>query len=146
MAVTTFLIGIVSLAASELVAQQPGASCVVNLGAKQYFGSAEQVKELQRLATTRSAAACPRAGFRFSAAPRRSLVLFDRTTGSVVRVAVWQGESDPKWEYWSGVTEERLRADDPDDGFDAGQYHGGGDARGLVPAATRRAVRALTGW
>ena len=68
-------------------------------------------------------------------------MLYDRTTGSIVRVAHWRGDTEPQWEYWSGVTDASLMQDQPDDGFDTGQYHAGRNRQALVPASTRRALR-----
>lgn len=118
-------------------------ACFASIGVRAYFGSAEQLRELQKRVKTSDARTCPQVGFRFTAGPRTATVLYDRTTRSIVRVGRWQGESRPRWEYWSGATDASILQDDPDDGFDAGQYHEGVGTEGLVPTATRRTVGRL---
>lgn len=119
----------------------PPSPCISNLGAKTYFGSTEQLQTLQTRVRASRPATCPRVGIRFHTPERRTLVLYDRTTRSLVRVATWAGDREDRWEYWAGVTESALLRDDPSDGMDAGQYHSFGNARDLVPPATRTAVR-----
>ena len=140
------VIALVLCPVSSAVAQRAKQSlpgCLGNLGTKEYFGSAEQVRELQRRVRAFDAKTCPQVGFRFAAGPRRARVPYDRTTGSMVRVALWQGEDRPSWEYWSGVTDASLLRDEADGGIDTGQYHNGTGTESLVPRSTRRALDRL---
>jgi hypothetical protein len=118
-------------------------ACFKNLGTKEYFGSTEQVRELQQETTRKSVKACPRIGFRIALPTHSTLVVYDRPVGMIIRTGKWKGQAATQWELWSGVTPAKFRTDDPDDGFDAGVYHQGRAAELLVPSSTRQYLRQL---
>jgi hypothetical protein len=128
---------LLTLVGATVRGQVAPARCFVLLGKKDSFGSPEQVRELQKQAAGVDRKSCPTLGYRFIAPERITTIVYDRRSGVIIRVALWNGQSAFRWEYWSGVTESLLRSDDPGDGF-AGQYQDGPEVEALVPRSVKK--------
>jgi hypothetical protein len=118
--------------------QVPKGVCWVEVGFKAEYGSADQVRDLQRHTKNTS---CDLFGLAWRIKPipdRQSLLLWDAKQRVLFRVHI-EGKAASatvRWEKWTGATKEGILADDPSDGFDLASYLEGRGKVGMSSAAT----------
>jgi hypothetical protein len=118
--------------------QDAKAVCWLEVGLRAEYGSADQVRDLQRYAKTSS---CDVFGLAWRIQPipeRNSLLLWDVKHQVLFRVHV-EGKGPAaavRWEKWTGAARERILADDPADGFDLASYLEGRGKVGVSSTAT----------
>jgi hypothetical protein len=106
-----------ALITTFMVPTAHASECIRDLGTSKYFGSYEQLIEIQKMAK-KPCSVAGIAGDVTKPAPRSTLIIADFEAGKIFRLRLNSSE----WETWSGFTRKQVLADDPEDGFDLPGY------------------------